>query len=317
MAKRGQKKRSRPSAPISGGFHRTWDRTLAGQEDVEFTTMVFETTSAFTSTTGATSYLQIKGNSLYHPYPSVSTSPAGYARMYTQYALAEVISAKCEVVLWSGVSGQDEPFRIVVLPCSSGQYSTYSTYSNVSSLAGVPHAVQGVFSPGGVMPRVSAVATSASIYYGERKENVSAESVSGSFSAASGADPSNLWYFLVGYQNFAGTTTTNQQAQVKLTYKVKWYRPVSTAEQAIDVDFFGNEKLSQEAYRRLRLLGESKAVTTRTDERVESKDSSLRQRDSDLSAQRERPSSTRLDAEYELVELNSKLPLRAVRLTAR
>jgi hypothetical protein len=243
------------ASKISGGFSTTHDRALAGQEDAEYTTMVYETTSAFTSTAGATSYLQVKGNSIYHPYPGVSSSVAGYARMYTQYALAMVVSSTCEVMLWGGVSGQDEPFRIIIVPCSAATYSVYSAYSNISSLAGVPHAKQAIFSPGGKLPRISAKGTAATVLYGESKGNESAELSAGApvYAASVGIDPNQLWYYLIGYQNFAGTTTTNQQAQVKITFKVKWTRPVATAEQALTTDFFGNEFIDEKVISRLRL----------------------------------------------------------------
>jgi len=55
----------------------------------------------------------------------------------------------------------------------------------------------------------------------------------------------------VGYQNFAGTTTTNQQAQVRITYKVKWFKPIATAEQNLDCDYFGNERITPEVLSKL------------------------------------------------------------------
>jgi len=252
--KAGGAKHGRSGGKITGGFHTVHDKTLAGQEDNEYTTMVFETTSAFTSTSGAASYLQIKGNSIYRPYPSVLSSPAGYARMYTQYLVAQVVEATCEVQCWSAVTGQDEPFRIIVLPCTTQSYTIYSAFSNISSLAGVPHAKQAIFSPGGKLPRVTATGNTGSLIYGESKIDEAAEATQTNYVATTGADPGNIWYFLVGYQNFAGTTTTFQQAQIKLTYRVRWFKPVATAEQAITLDYFGNEMVTSSVIERLKMI---------------------------------------------------------------
>jgi len=176
--------------------------------------------------------------------------------MYTQYAVAQVVSATCEVTVWSGVSGQDEPFRIIIIPCLAADYTVYSGYSNVAALASVPHAVQGVFSPGGVMPKVTAKGSNSTMLSGIAKEYPDVESIANDYTQQSGGDPGFLWYFLVGYQNFAGTTTTNQQAQVKLTFKVKWFRPIATAEQSVSCDYFGNEHVTPSVVNRLRRIAQ-------------------------------------------------------------
>ncbi len=48
-----------------GGFSGVKVTNLSGQADVEEDMLRYETTSAFTATGGAASYLQLKGNSIY------------------------------------------------------------------------------------------------------------------------------------------------------------------------------------------------------------------------------------------------------------
>ncbi len=219
----------RGAGNIAGGFTSVWSKAVA-QPDVMVVKMRYETTSAFTSTSGAASYVQIKGNSIYRPYVGNTDSVGGYARMYADYEYAGVMASKVTVRLWGGVTGQDEPFRIILIPCTSSQYSAYSGFSNVAQLWDVPHARQALFSPGGVLPTLTSGASNAQILLGQSKETGSelAISASGTWISQTGADPSQLWYYLIGYQNMAGTTTTNQQAQVSIEYEVKFLRPVAT-----------------------------------------------------------------------------------------
>lgn len=199
--------------------------------------MRYESTSAFTSTAGAASYLQIKGSSIYRPWTGNTDSCGGYQRMYTQYLYSCVLSSKITVRVWGGVSGQDEPFRIIVLPCTNTAYTTYSAYANIASLIDVPHARQALFSPGGVLPTLKSFGTPAAICAGEGKlsetEMTISRSSTNGFSGSSGVDPGDQFYYLVGMQNMAGTTTTNQQLQITIEYVVKWYQPVATAVQSL------------------------------------------------------------------------------------
>lgn len=229
---------------ISGGFSRTVDR-LAGQEDCEFTTMRYETTSAFTATAGAASFLLHKGNSIYRPYSGNTDSVGGYQRMYTQYRKSLVVASRIEVRLWCGTSGVQEPFRIVLIPCSVTQSTVYTAYSNIASLRDVPHAVEKLFSPGATMPRISARGTSATVLDGARSISSTVESAPvGTWTGTSGADPGTLWYYAVGYQNMAGTTTNNLQAQVMMEFKVKWFEPIATAVQSV-TNKWGNEEVPE------------------------------------------------------------------------
>ena len=225
---------------MTGGFHVTHDRTLAGQEDVEYTTHRYETTSAFTATGGAASYLLHKGNSVYRPYSGNTDSVGGYARMYTQYRKSLVVGSRIEVKLWCATTGVQEPFRIAVFPCSVAQSTIYTAYTNIAQLRDVPHCKEVLFSPGSKMPTIRAEATTAQVLDGVRRNLEDAESAIGKWEGTTGADPTTLWYFGVGYQNMAGTTTNNLQAQVMIEYKVKWYEPVATAVQ-VERNRFGNE----------------------------------------------------------------------------
>jgi len=227
---------------ISGGFTTSFPRTVGGTPDVTTVRLRYETTSAFTSTGGAASFVQIKGNSIYHPYVGNTDNPGGYARMYNDYQISTVVDCHVTVQLWGGVAGQDEPFRLVLVPCSYSQYSVYSGFSNVCQLWDVPHCKQATFSPGGKLPVLKARAQTAQVLLGYRQED-STESIASEtgYNGTTGADPTIVWYFLLGYQNFAGTTTTNQQAQVSIEYTVQFKRPIATPVQ-VTRNKFGNEE---------------------------------------------------------------------------
>jgi len=230
------------SRGLPGGFGSVRLRTVA-QPDSVIVKLRYETTSAFTSTGGAASYVQIKGNSTYRPYSGNTDSVGGYSRMYADYEYATVLKASIKIRLWGGVAGQDEPFRLVVVPCTSAQYAVYSAFSNVAQLWDVPHARQSLFSPGGVLPTLTSWGTTQSIIFGNSEEK-GQEMTAGSlatYASTTGVDPATLWYFLIGYQNMAGTTTTNQQAQVSIEYIVRWFRPVATPVQVTNKH--GNEEV--------------------------------------------------------------------------
>jgi hypothetical protein len=217
------------------------DYSYAGQEDAEYTTMRYETTSAFTATGGAASFLLHKGNSVYRPYSGNTDSAAGYARMYTQYRKSLVLSSSIEVRFWSDTGTAQEPFRAVVFPCSTAQSAIYTAFSNIAQLRGAPHVSEALFSPGDKMPVLRAAGSSATILAGLPTDTEVAQSMQGTnWAGTSGVDPSNLWYFGVGYQNMAGTTTLDVQAQIMIEFKVKWYEPIATAVQ-VSMNKWGND----------------------------------------------------------------------------
>jgi hypothetical protein len=244
-AKGQGKKSSGSSAGIQGGFT-TGRSKLAGQEDVEFTTMRYETTSAFTATGGAASFLLHKGNSVYRPYSGNTDSVGGYSRMYTQYRRSLVIASRIEVRLWCATSGVQEPFRIAVFPCTVNQSTVYTAFSNIAQLRDVPHSQERLFSPGDLMPRIYAKGDSASVVNGHsrmtRDDLITEATISSGWTGTTGADPGTLWYWGVGYQNMAGTTTNNLQAQVMIEFDVMWFEPVPTAVQVAVVNKWGNEE---------------------------------------------------------------------------
>lgn len=252
LAKHGQffKGYAPPISSVSGSpFRVTRNWAMAGQEDVELVRMRYETSSAFTASTGGASYLQIKGNSIYRPYPGNTDSPAGYQRLYTQYARSIVLGARISVNLWSDTgAGVQQPFRIAVVPCTAAAYTIYSGYSNVTSLRGVPHATEALFSPGAKMPTVSGSGTTAQILLGFENET-GYENLSSAYYGTSGADPSGLWYFLVGLQAMAGTTTLNAQLQCLIEFDVAFYQPIGTAVQQLNR--WGNEEVPDSKVRDL------------------------------------------------------------------
>lgn len=225
-----------------GGFSGVKVTNVSGQADVEEDMLRYETTSAFTATGGAASYLQIKANSIYRPYPGNTDSVGGYARMYSQYKQSYVSRSEIEVRIWSatGTSSQ-EPFRLIIVPCTSDQYTVYSGFSNIAQLSDVPHATETLFSPGGTLPRLRSKASTANIQLGDSRERGLEAIQTNNYWGTSGADPSSgVWYYLVGLQNMAGTTTLNCQIQVRMTYYIKWRQPIATAVQ-VSVTRFGTE----------------------------------------------------------------------------
>lgn len=215
-------------------------RAMAGQEDVEIVKMRYETTSAFTLTGGSASYVLVKGNSIYRPYGSNTDNPAGYQRLYTQYFRSNVLASRVEVRLWSNTSaGVQQPFRIAAVPCTSSQSTVYTGYSNIASLRGVPHSTEALYSPGATLPVLRSAGTQAQILFGRARED-GYETVAGtSFCGESGADPTTVWYHVIGLQAMAGTTSLDAQLQVMIEFEVMFFRPIATAVQSLNR--FGNE----------------------------------------------------------------------------
>lgn len=220
---------------------------MAGQEDVEFVKMRYETTSAFTLTAGATSYITVKGNSIYRPYGSNTDSPAGYQRLYTQYERSLVIGSRISARLWSNTSaGVQQPFRMISVPCTATQKAVYSAYSNISSLKGVPHASEVLFSPGATLPTLRSSGTLAQVLLGASTMDPTIEAIGGtSYSGESAVDPSTLWYHLIALQAMAGTTSLDSQIQVCIEFDVMFHRPIPTAVQSLNL--WGNEEVKARA----------------------------------------------------------------------
>lgn len=236
--------RRRGHKAISGGLNRIQIRNPGGVPDRAMVKIRYQTTSSFTSSgAGAPSFLQIKQNSIYRPYPGNTDSCANYQRMYAQYRKSLVVASKVTVTFWTGTNGTSSvPFRTVIIPCTAVQYTAYSAYTNISSLWGVPHARQAEYSPGGQMPRLTGYTTTAALAVAQKHEEALDVS-SPIYVGFAGADPTTLQYFLVGYQAFAGTTAIPTQAQVQIEYYVKFYEPVATVEQQLDTNYWGNEEV--------------------------------------------------------------------------
>lgn len=236
------RRRGRRHIPITGGLNREKLSNPGGAPDVELVKLKYETTSAFTATGGAASYLQIKQNSVYRPYPGNTDSCGGYQRMYALFRQSYVAAAKCTVRIWSatGTSSQ-EPFRVILIPCTSAQYTVYSAYTNIAALQDVPHAKQVLFSPGGELPSITVYSTTGALRVGQKR--LQEGDLLGSLSGTSGVDPTTLQYFIVGLQSMAGTTTLNCQIQVSMTYYVKFFEPIAVAVQQLDEhkNFWGND----------------------------------------------------------------------------
>lgn len=236
----------RHKKPITGGLNVETLKNPAGAADAEFVKLKYETTSAFTATGGAASYLQIKQNSVYRPYPGNTDSCGGYQRMYAQFRKSCVFGASLHVRIWSATgTASQEPFRIILIPCTSAQYTVYSGYANIAALQDVPHARQALFSPGGALPDLTVFTKTITLISGESRSVEALDTSVAGFTGTSGVDPTTLTYFLVGLQSMAGTTTLNCQIQVSMTYYCKFLEPIAVAVQQLDTDmnFWGNEEV--------------------------------------------------------------------------
>jgi len=195
-------------------------------------------------TAGSSSYVSVKGNSIYRPYASNTDSPSGYQRLYTQYQRSLVLGSRLEVRLWSNTSaGVQQPFRIAVVPCTATQATVYSAYANIASLRGVPHSSEALFSPGAALPTLRSSANSAELFFGRRREDAQEVIGGTTYSGDSGTDPSTLWYHLIGLQAMAGTTSLDSQMQVMIEFDVMFYRPIATAVQSLN--WHGNEEVPE------------------------------------------------------------------------
>lgn len=235
---------------ITGGLSRVKIRNPGGVPDKAFVKLRYQTTSSFTSSgAGAPSFVQIKQNSIYRPYAGNTDSCGNYQRMYAQYRKSCVMASKVTVSFWTGTNGTSSvPFRTVIIPCTSTQYTAYSAYTNIGALWDVPHARQREYSPGGNMPRCSAYTTTSALAVGQKSEealDLNPSTTTG-WIGTSGVDPGILQYFLIGYQAFAGTTAIPTQAQVQIEYYVKFWEPVATVEQQLARNYWGNEEVPEE-----------------------------------------------------------------------
>lgn len=188
--------------------------------------------------------------------------------MFGQYNNGGVYGSKISVRLWSATgTASQEPFRLVVVPCTAAQYAVYSAYTNIAQLRDVPHSREALFSPGGSLPTIRSQGTNANLLLGDAKEK-GFEVVNTGFWTTTGADPTNIWYYLVGLQCMAGTTTLNCQAQFTITYDVKWRQPIGMAVQVTRRNFWGNEEVPPEVKKVATSLQAHAAITESSAERV-------------------------------------------------
>lgn len=237
----------------SKGFTKNVSRVLGGTEDVEETILSWEyiISSAIAASSDAT--YAFKGNSIYRPGGIASiglgltTNPVGYARLFTQYRLAMVISSTMSVEAWAS-SGTitagvptgnviSVPLRAAIVPANSFAAITYAG-QNTASIGGYPHSTT-AFSNNTV--RVRSRGSNALLLTGEGKAS-NTDSSPGVYSATTGADPALLWYYVLGLGNgSAALNATTFEARVRISYKVRFYEAVAMDVQLAKVDRFGGE----------------------------------------------------------------------------
>lgn len=216
-------------------------RNIAGIPDSMMVKLKYSTTESFTAASGGSVFQTIKLNSMHDPYSPLTDNPSGYAEMYSRYSRAIVYASKLTVRLWSGAEAADEePFRMVVIPCNSVQLTAYQSYSNVIAMDNAPHAKMKIFSPGATLPTLTHYMKTSILDTADNRE--SDADIVGDLAAPADTDPARLFTWLIGMQTFAGTTTLNVQIQVQCEYYVKFFRLVAPNEQTlIERNRNGNE----------------------------------------------------------------------------
>ncbi|UYD39156.1 MAG: capsid protein [Wigfec virus K19_615] len=203
-------------------------KNIAGLPDSAFVKLNYSSTSAFSlSGTGAPTFVKLKLNSVYQPYVGNTDSSGGQARMYSSYTRSVIRGSRVNVRVWSDTLGNQEPLRIVIIPCNLASYNTYSAYTNIVALKGVPHSKLKLYSPGAQMPSLSAYCSHSMIQYGDNKHHDLIADANAS--STSGTDPAVVNYWLIGFQTMAGTTALDVQAEISITHYCEFYRQVASS----------------------------------------------------------------------------------------
>lgn len=231
-AKKGYRKtgrtRAKPNDPSSKvEINSLVIKDLQGRPEMEKVRLRYATTSAFTIAGGAASYLQIKANSVYRPWPANTDSAGGQATLFSLYRKCMVYASRIDVRLWSDTAGNSEPFRAVIAPCTSSQYTGYSAATNIVHLVDNPNFHVGRYAPGDKLLHVSHTAYTSQIYLGA---NIPIKDmlINTNYTGTSGVDPSAMTYFLVGLQAFAGTSSLDCQLEGIIEFDCLFFEPIST-----------------------------------------------------------------------------------------
>lgn len=202
-------------------------KDLSGRPEMEKVRLRYATTSAFTVTGGVASYLKLKLNSLYQPWGTNTDSAGGTATMFSLYRKCMVYASKVDIRLWADTSGNSEPFRAVICPVTPTQYTGFSGATNIVTLFDSPNFKVARYAPGDKLLHLS---HSAYVPQVERGVNMSLSEMltQNNYSATSGTDPSSIFNYIVGFQNFAGTTTLDAQVEGIIEFDCVFYEPIST-----------------------------------------------------------------------------------------
>jgi hypothetical protein len=230
---------------VSGGFTRNRTKTQGGTEDAEYVTLnwdYFGTLPTVLSNGSSISY-NIKGNSIYRPGAvsstgfAINTNPVGYARLYTQYRLAIVLSSRLEVTA-TAMTGTvasglftTPPLAIPIFVAAnfadSTSATTYATTGNAMDLAGTPHAVSSFSLPGKGQQTLVCKGNIGVARFGLPSVPELGTIVGSGLGAASGADPGTMFYYTVTFTNNGTLNATLIQWRCRVVYQVKFYDPVA------------------------------------------------------------------------------------------
>jgi len=241
-------KRSAPSAKtVTGGY--TLNRSLktyGGTEDAEETLLnwdFYATFTGFTATT--TAAYAVKGGSIYQPGGVASiglgqtTNPVGYARLYTQYRRALVVSSQLELTT-SAINGTISsghfttspialPVDVAVVFADTTTATSYVASYTATDIAGIPHAVCSFSLPGKGPATLRCRGNTGVAVMGTKNFDPKIMSAAvGSTSAATGADPSNNFFYVIAFTNNGNLTIDALQFRVRVKYRVRFFDPVAT-----------------------------------------------------------------------------------------
>lgn len=233
-AKKGGKKKGKvaksfgnaPKSKIS--LNQLKIRDFAGRPEMEKVRLRYAYKSSFTTAAGAMSTLQIKLNSLYRPVIGGPADVAqGSAAMYQLYRQSMVYASRINIKFWAGSAGDDEPFRISVTPCTAQNATALAGFTDIMQVADAPNSRSLVFSPGDKLPSLNHTAYVPEVSKGLR-QTLEEMQATNQLSASVGADPTNLVYWLLCFQNFAGNTNNNVQVEAVLEYDCVFFEPIYT-----------------------------------------------------------------------------------------
>lgn len=245
-----ESKRSTSSA-VTGGYTRNASlKTYGGTEDSETVLLHWDYVAALSVFNyNTTVSYAIKGSAIYQPGGIATiglgqtTNAVGYARLYTQYRRAMVISSVCEVTI-SSLNGTialghftSPPVAMPVFAaltfCDKITAATYVATGTAMDLAGVPHAVSRYDLAGKGPTKLRCAGNTNVAEFGTARVTED-QAPTYNLSALTGADPISGFYYVLTLTNVGNLSIDLCQINIKVRYRVKFFDPVAAAVQIQD-----------------------------------------------------------------------------------